>query len=170
MDNSNFEETFRQSIKDQTVQPVIAKAPEKNINNEKTLLTISIIFGIITLVESIILVLTLVNYFSVVNGGNSAEDDIIAEATLNEAKNNNFVYDKDYNLIAMNLTCTNSEGSTISLDTSNAYTIHGTNGSSDTSGSYVIANDSLVSLPEISKVLYYDGFDLADGLVIYSCN
>ena len=71
--------------------------------------------------------------------------------------------------MALNLVCTNNQGASVTLDTSNNYKYKSAGGSSDVTGSYNIVNDSLISLPEADKVLYYDGFDLADRLDIYSC-
>ena len=160
--NGNFEQQFTQDLK--TVAPAPVKAPSTGSN--KVLLAVTIALIVITLVESIALVITLSNYFSIMNEGS----DGIEEVSLEEEPDaNNYTYDNDYNLLASGLTCVAEDGSSYEFTLDNKYEQYNGAGSLAASGPYTITNDSLISLSGSNKVLYYDGFDLADGLTIYTC-
>ena len=160
--NGNFEQQFTQDLK--TVAPAPVKAPSTGSN--KVLLAVTIALIVITLVESIALVITLSNYFSIMNEGS----DGIEEVSLEEEPDaNNYTYDNDYNLLAFGLTCVAEDGSSYEFTLDNNYEQYHGAGSLGASGPYTITNDSLISLSGSNKVLYYDGFDLADGLTIYTC-
>lgn len=168
MDNSsNFEQQFTQNLKATAPQqPMMYEAKlEGTSGNSKLSLVVIIALAAITLLESIVLIITLSNYFTAVNDYFAIEDDYEGEEDIisDDDIYNAYVYDSNYNLTAMELTCTADDGSSYSFTKSNSYTGGGN------SGAYTITNDSLVSLSGSGKVLYYDGFDLADGLTIYKC-
>lgn len=160
MDNANnFEQQFSQNVKAAAVAPVPTANSE---GSSKLPLVVAIALAAVTLVESIVLIITLSNYFALTN---YTEDEYYeSEEVYNESTADAYVYDDDYNLAAVGITCTAENGATITLDTTNKYS-----GSSLGSGTYTITNDSLISLQGSNKVLYYDGVDLADGLTIYTC-
>lgn len=160
--NGNFEQQFTQDLK--TVAPAPVKAPSTGSN--KVLLAITIALTVITLVESIALVITLSNYFSIVNGEDDAAYEIPSEeGYANEA----YTYDDEYNLISVNLDCVAEDGAAYELRADNKFEQYNGAGSLAASGPYTITNDSLISLSGSNKVLYYDGFEIADGLTIYTC-
>ena len=165
MENNNFEQQFQQDIKSSMVQPVA-----KDSGASKLPLVISIALAAVILVESIALVITLSNYFSLVNGGGEYEDSVIADDIEDD---NSFVYNDDYNLTAMNITCIAGDGAKFVFAIDNNYQQYNASSSVINSGTYSITNDSLVALSNSSnqqgKVLYYDGFTIADGLTIYNC-
>lgn len=163
MDNSNFEQQFTQNVKTTAMPPVPSMASE---GTGKLPLIIAIILGVVTLIETIVLVITLSGHFAYLNSNSEVDYETAVE---DDYVNSAYVYDKDYNLTALNLTCVASDGSTYELTTDNQFSQHDNNGSPIASGSYSITNDSLISLADTNKVLYFDGFDVADGLTVYTC-
>lgn len=160
--NSNFEQQFTQNLK---ASAATAPMESTNASSNKLPLAIAIALAAITLVESIALVITLNNYFSITNEEVTDYETSIEEEPIADA----YVYDDDYNLIAFDLICTTEDGSYYSFSSDKKFEQHNAIGAISNSGSYTIANDSLVSLSNGNKVLYYDGFDIADGLTIYTC-
>ena len=162
--NSNFEQQFTQNLNAgaPTMQPI-----ETTTGSSKLPLIVAIALAAITLVESIVLIITLSNYFSLAN--DTYSEDIEEESAVDEViVDNNYNYDDNDNLVSLNATCTNNSGATYTLKTDNSYTLSGSD-SANTSGTYTVTNDSLISLSGSNKVLYYDGISLADGLTIYEC-
>ena len=164
MDNNDFEQQFTQKVKSSVppAQPVAVREEPSKLP-----LIIAAVLAAITLIESIVLVITLINYFQIIN---PIEDDNIAESDY-------FVddglsgYDENGSLIWLNLTCTNKDsGDKIVLTESKSFQQY--KGSSVTeSNTYTIVNDSLISLSgDEEKVLFYDGYSIADGLKIYDCD
>lgn len=165
MENENFEQQFQQNLQASMAQPVA-----NNTGSGKLPLIISIALAAVVLVESIALVITLNNYFAITNG-----DEDVEEVAIDEEEENNgvYIYDDDYNLTAMNITCTAENGAKFVLTNAKNYQELDSSSSQIGSGSYSITNDSLVSLSGANnnqeRVLYYDGFSLADGTTLYEC-
>ena len=160
--NSNFEQQFTQNLKASA-----APVADSSSSSSKLPLVVAIALAAVTLVESIVLIVTLSNYFSLVGSMNETEvvEESIPEDSLVD---NNYTYDDSDNLVSMNVKCTNGNGVSYDLKTDNSYTLSGSD-SANATGTYTITNDSLVSLSGSNKVLYYDGISLADGLTIYEC-
>ena len=165
MDNNSYEQEFQQNLQASMAQPMA-----DNTSSGKLPLIISIALAAVVLVESIALLVTLNNYFSIVNGGEDTEEITVESEEENDGT---YVYDNDYNLTAMNVTCTSENGAKFVLTGSNNYQELNSDSSQIGSGSYSILNDSLVSLSGSNnnqgRVLYYDGFSLADGTTLYQC-
>lgn len=164
MDNNDFEQEFSQKVKS-SVSP--SKPVTVSGEPSRLPLIIAAVLAAITLIESIILVITLVNYFQEMNpivDDAVVEEDYYVEDGLSG-------YDNDGNLIWLDLTCTNKDsGDKIILSKSN--TLQQFEGSTLVkSSTYSIVNDSLISLSgDEGKVLFYDGWSVADGLKIYDCD
>ena len=177
MDNNDFEQQFAQNVKASVTQPAVQSptAYEPSTTHTASTITnklpliIAIALAAVTLVESIALIITLSNYFSIVNGDyEEGIDTVDSEDYLDD----NFVYDDSYNLVAVNLNCTTEGGAKLTLTADSKYQLLSAPNSLNEFGTYTITNDSLISLNNTdgtSKVLYYDGFNIADGLTIYSC-
>lgn len=161
--NGNFEQQFTQNLKASAPAPTAATV---SASPNKVSLVIIIALAAITLLESIVLIITLSNYFSIMNEGS---DDIEEVSLEEEPDANNYTYDNDYNLLAFGLTCVAEDGSSYEFTLDNKYEQYNGAGSLAASGPYTITNDSLISLSGSNKVLYYDGFDVADGTTIYTC-
>ena len=165
MDNSNFEQQFKQNVKTSAMAPVpTASTGETN----KLPLIIAIVLAIVTLVESIVLIIALSNRPSV-QTETSENNDYQTPIAYDDYIRSAYVYDDDYNLIAVNFSCVADDKSSYILTASNYFEQRDSAGSVTASGDYSISNDSLVSLKDSGKVLYYDGFNIADGLTIYKC-
>ena len=140
--NNNFEQQFTQNVK--SVTPVQSVAAGEG--SSKLPLIISIVLGAVTLIESIILVVTLVNFFQVVN---PTEEEINADVEEYDTigDDDEFVgYNDDDEVDWLNLTCTNEEtGNQYVLTQSKSFQKY-ENSSLVNSGSYAVFNDSLVSL------------------------
>ena len=160
--NGNFEQQFTQNLKATAAPAPMATSTSSSAS--KLPLVIAIALAAITLVESIALVITLSNYFAITSG-----EDEGYEVPVDEVVDANYVYDNNYDLTAINFTCTAEDGSYYNLTTDNQFEQYNGAGSLAASGSYTIKNDSLISLSGSNKVLYYDGFDIADGLTVYIC-
>lgn len=158
--NSSFEQQFTQSLNAAPLRPA-----NSGMGKSKLPVIISIILAVIVVVESIALIVAVNNPPASTEEEAYEEDEGIVEDE-EDYVDNNYVYDANDNLIAMNANCKATDGSTITLDTSGNYTATGPLAGS---GTYTITNDSLISLSGSNKVIYYDGWDLADGLTIYSC-
>lgn len=161
--NSNFEQQFTQNLKASAPASVTATT---TASDNKLPLIVAIVLAVITLVESIVLVITLNNYFSLVNTGEEGDYEVPIE---DESVDNSYVFDENYNLIAVNLTCVADDGASYNFTTDNTFEQYNGAGSLTASGSYTITNDSLISLTGSNKVLYYDSLDVADGLTVYTC-
>ena len=166
MDN-NFEEQFTQNLRATPVQP--AHINKQSGNGDSRLpLIISVALAAILLIESIALVITLVNYFdtfSVADEGFVEEDDSYLD---------NYITDDAGNFVAFNATCTNPEtGAYYTFSTNNNYREYASGSNLASSGTYSIKLDSIIvfNSPTDSnkKNLVYDGYLLTDGETIYEC-
>ena len=164
MDNNNFEQQFSQNVK----STVPAQSVTLREEPSKLPLIIAVVLAAITLIESIILVITLVNYFQEMA---PVEDDIISEGDYGIIDDGLSGYSNDGDLIWLNLTCTNEDsGDKIVLTESKTIQQY-KNSSIVGNNTYSIVNDSLISLSgDENKVLFYDGYSIADGLKIYDCD
>lgn len=165
MDNSNFEQQFKQNVKTSAMAPApTASTGETN----KLPLVIAIVLAIVTLVESIALIIALSNRPSV-QTETSENDDYQTPIAHDDYIRSAYVYDDDYNLIAVNFSCVADDKSSYIFTASNYYEQRDNAGSVTASGPYSVSNSSLISLGDANKVLYFDGFNIADGLTIYKC-
>ena len=164
MDN-NFEQQFTQNVKSTMPQQPVAI---KN-DNSKLILIIAIALAAITLVESIALIITLTNFFS---SGDDYDDTAVSDEYFVDEEDDSYGYDDDGNLSWLNITCKAEDGSQYTLSQAKTYEQRNSSSSIVGSGDYSIVDDDLISLTGASeeKVLYYNGFDLADGLKIYYCD
>ena len=164
MDNQDFEQQFTQNVRSSVIKPVVAEESGPS----KLPIIIAVALTLIVVVESIALFATIGNY-STAAKEYLAYEEITPE--LDNGTESNYSYDDEYNLTAMEITCTNENGAKISLDKSNKLEIFDANSTSTTSGNYTIIKDSIISLTGSNndRTFYYDGFILADGTVIYDC-
>ena len=166
MDN-NFEEQFTQNLRATPIQP--ARINKQSSNGGSRLpLIISVALAAILLIESIALVITLVNYFDTFSYDEESyvEDD--------DTDIDNYVTDDAGNFVAFNATCTNPEtGAYYTFSNNNSYREYASGSNLASSGTYSIKLDSIIvfNSPTDSnkKNLVYDGFLLTDGEVIYEC-
>lgn len=165
MDNNSFEQQFKQNVKNTAMSPM---ATTTTGDTNKLPLIIAIVLAIVTLIESIALIIALSNRPSV-QTETSENDDYQTPIAHDDYIRSAYVYDDDYNLIAVNFSCVADDRSSYILTASNYFEQRDSAGSVTASGDYSISNDSLVSLKDSGKVLYYDGFNIADGLTIYKC-
>ena len=170
MDNQNFEQQFTQNVRSSAVQPVGVESS----SSSKLPLVISIALAAIILVESIALLITITNYSNAVNEYFSYDGDageVVDEGGVDGTTEDDYVYDDNGNLTAMEINCTNESGTKIKLDKSNKLEILDSNSNVTNSGSYTILRDSVISLTGSSndRTFYYDGLILADGTTIYDC-
>lgn len=170
--NSDFEQQFKQNLN--ATAPATAPAQpvlRESTGGSKLPLVIAIALAAVTLVESIVLLITLTNYFSYLN--DMSEGDTAITPEDDSYLSSIYTYDNNDHLVAMNLTCKAEDGAYYVFTTEKKFEQHNTTGAVTSSGTYTITNDSLISIPSAngteSKTLYYDGFDVADELTIYEC-
>ena len=164
MDNGNFEQQFTQNLKSMPMQSAGAGSA-----SGKLPLIIAVALAAVLLVESIALVITLTGYISANSEEFSEEESYISDDEIADDKN--YVYDADYNLTALGITCKNSNGDYYKLTTDNKYEQYGSSGLTS-SGTYSVNRDRIISLTATDgkdRVLYYDFAILADGNTIYEC-
>lgn len=162
--NGNFEQQFTQNLK---ASAPVAQPVGADTGNSKLPLIIAIVLAVVTLIESIVLIITLTNYFSFFNT-NGEEEEYYEEVPVDEEAyiDNNYNYDSEFNLTAFNVTCTSNDGASYTFDLTNNYSYSGTPSST---GTYTINDSDLISLSNSDKVLYYNGVSVADGLTLYTC-
>ena len=178
MDNNSYEQEFIKSIK-QPKQPVPTPRPALKPNSDASTLPliVSIILGIVVLVESVALIIFAINYGEVLDLYGENNSTSSGEATNDSpealSENSNFTYDEDYNVISFDLTCTAEDGSKYAFTKAGTY--QKTDGSSNSvdSGSYSVINSGAVVLKSSNqtndKTVYYDGYDIIEGITFYTC-
>ena len=164
--NRNFEQQFTQSLKASASAPS-AQSITASSENSKLPLIVAIVLAIVTLVETIALIISLTNR-PTTSVSEPEEDVYYGEVPVNgeEYSDENYTYDDELNLIAFRATCVAENGSSYSFDISNNFTY---SGDSSSNGTYTISDSDLISLSNNDKVLYYNGISVADGLTIYNC-
>ena len=162
MDNENFKQQFTQNVRSASVQPAVAVERPSSLP-----LIISLALAAIVLVESIALVITLTNYFSLANPNENVEEVFNEEDYVE----NSYFFDDDGNLSAMELVCTSEAGNKYNFRKDNTYTKVDSGSNQTGSGTYSIIKDSVIPLDgEASgKVVYFDGFEVAEGTTLYAC-
>ena len=168
MDNNDFEQQFTQNVK-KTMPAKSATTTGDSLS--KLPLVVAIVLGIVTLIESIILIVTLINFFQVVN---PVEEEISVDVeeydTIGDEDEFTGYNDND-ELVWLNLTCTNEDSNSKYVFTKTKDFQQFKGSDIVNSGTYSIVNDTLVSLSgDGGKVLFYDGYSVADGLTIYDCD
>lgn len=162
MDN-NYEQQFAQSLN-------VTPAPVKNNDNSKLPLIIVAILVVITLIESIALVISLANQSNLATAEGAEENTENVDYT--EYGATEYKFDDNDNIIAFKLDCKNENGASFRLTTDQKYQQSDASGQAAESGTYTIISDSIISLsgPNDSKrTIFYDGLILADGNTIYDC-
>jgi hypothetical protein len=173
MDN-NYEQSFKQNVKT-NVQASTPKANSVNtLERNNAFFIIAVIMGIITIIETIILVVFMVNYFSTDNyaGVPDDYDEIDTETTEFPYEERGFIYDEDFNVLAVKATCIAQDGTKYTLDASKNYQKQDAASNTVGTGTYSVINGNIISLDGAStgdKVLYYDGETLAEGTNLFTC-
>lgn len=178
MDSSNYEQEFINNIK-QTGQPALSPhpAPKSTSNASVIQLTIIIILAIIVLIESVALAIFIVNYGEVLDlyGDYETEynEETIDDSPEALSQSSSFSYDKKYNITAFNLVCTAEDDSKYTFSKSGEYQKSSSSSDSTESGIYSIINSGAVVLNNPNqtedKIVYYDGYDIIEGVTFYTC-
>lgn len=176
--NGNFEQQFMQNLRN-SAAPAAPAAPaaaapavDTSGGSSKVSLIIAIILAMVVLVESIALVVALIS-LGQVNSGEYYDDDEGASDVDDVDSESNYVFNDDYDLVALNVVCDNQEsGNKIELTTSNGYKLVDASGNAINTGTYTMLRDSIVVVKTSNgseSTLYYDGLVLVDGKTIYEC-
>ena len=164
MDNNDFEQQFKQQLNSKPSSP-----NKKTIDSSRPITIVAIILAVIVLIESAVTFIVLINYFSIINS--DVEESIQSEPdSLSEVYYNYFAFNDEGDLTAVNLTCTNEDGTSYVLDFAGDYELLNSDKTVKEHGEYSITNASLFALSNNGKVLYYNGDDIADGTRIYTCD
>lgn len=173
MDNSSFEQQFTQNVKASAAQPYTPSYAPPRPNSSKLPLITTIALAAVTFVESLVLIITLSNYFAMANSLDESYEEDSTSSNTSEAEvtddDENYAYDEEGNVTAFEATCTNEEGASYKLTKNNSYEQYTSSSSLLGSGTYTILYDSIVSISGSDKTLYFDGMILADGTNIYEC-
>lgn len=176
MDNNNYEQEFLKKVQQ---QPAPSPRPVAKTTTSATSLPLilSILLAIVVLVESVALVIFAINYGAVLDLYGETEYDENTTGTndspdaLNEGAV--FSYDENYNITAFEITCTAEDGSKFAFTKSGTYQKTDSSSNSIDSGNYSITNGSAVILKSANnpgdKIVYYDGYDVIEGLSFYTC-
>lgn len=172
MDNNNYEQQFIQNTRqsNQPMAPRPAAAP--STSGSVLPLVIAIILAFIVLIESIVLAIFAVNYFT-------PEEEFEDITTVNDSPEalsaaGSYTYDANYGITAFNLTCTSDDGATFTFTKAKEYQQTDTSSNPVSNGTYSIINSGAVVLddPNTSgedKIVYYDGYNIIDGVTFYAC-
>ena len=82
-------------------------------------------------------------------------------------------YDEEGNIVGIEQNCVSDDGGKFEFTYDKTYKRYDSDGSMIDNGIYDLVNDSLVALKDsegVKKVLYYDGYDVAEGLSLYHCD
>lgn len=169
--NNDFEQQFMQGVK--VTQPAQTSKTPKQINSShrgasSTPFIIAIAaLGVALLLESIVLIFFAVDHFGVM----AANDD----PSLDEregADEGKYVYNSDFDITALNLTCIAEDGARYNFNSERKYQFSDTSAGTSDSGTYSVLRDSVVTLTSPTngqKVVYFDGDFIADGTKMYDC-
>ena len=169
--NNDFEQQFMQGVK--ATQPTQASKTPKQTNSyhggvssTPFIITIAAL-GIALLLESIVLVFFTIDYFGVMAAGDDPSLD-----EREGADDGKYVYNSDFDITALNLTCTAEDGARYNFNSERKYQFSDTSAGTSDSGTYSVLRDSDVTLTSPTggqKVVYFDGDFIADGTKMYDC-
>lgn len=170
MDNNNYEQQFQQDL-----QNSMASQPTGSMNMEKSSkipIIVAAVLGVIVLVETIFLVITMTNNSTTTEDEENYDEVVLEDEYVED--DGSYVYDEDDNLIALEVTCSTENGASFALTTDNKYSQYDASSNLTDSGTYSILESSIIPLTSTNasnqqKVLYFDGWILADGTTIYDC-
>ena len=176
MNDNSYEQEFIKNVKRASVSPVGNGAN----GSSKLPLVVSILLAVVVLLESVALIVFAINYAEVLDlyGGDVvAEYDSSKDSPEDLSENSNFTFDKDYNVIAFNLECVAEDDTKYSFTKAGEYKKTDKTSAVTDSGSYSIVNSGAVVLNGGSdtangekKIVYYDGYNIMDGLDFYTCD
>lgn len=172
--NNNYEQEFIKNIK-QVSQPMPSPQPAPRTSSNASILSlvIAIVLAFIVLIESIVLAVFAVNYFT------PEEEFEEITTTVDDSPEalsaaSSYTYDENYGITAFNLTCTAEDGATYTFTKAKEYQQTDASSNPVSSGTYSIINSGAVVLDDPStsgedKIVYYDGYDIIDGVTFYTC-
>ena len=174
MDN-NFEQQFIKDVASNPAvnEPVVTTKTDSNkdgLGLFKVLAVIAVTLNIVVIIMIGILMNSVTNLAS--NSDSSTEEIEYENSEEDDDFSSNYVFDDDGNLTAMAATCTNDDGVTLKFSKDNTYAESDTASSTVDSGTYSVLRSEIITIVDTkndSRVLYYDGFMIADGETIYEC-
>ena len=175
MDNNSYEQQFIRNVK-QTARPT----PPKNTNistpsSTKLPLIVAIVLAVTLLIESVVLIIFVVNSFDFEEEDYDDEETYANDSPEALSENSNFEYDNNYHITAFNLSCDTEEGAKYTFDKSGVYQKTDKSSNLVDSGIYSITNDTAVILKNAEtssqeRIVYYDGYSIVEGLTFYYCD
>ena len=168
MNGSNFGQTFTQGVKVEARD--IRVMSESNRRTVKYLITVIVILAVVCLVEGILLINMMLT--------RPDDDEVAAPTTTNDSSEalsgNGLYFDDDYNIIAFDYKCVNSDGAGYLFMKNNTYQQFDAQSDVIDEGDYSIINSGAVILSgasgsESERIVYYDGYSIMDGIVFYDC-
>ena len=179
MNDNSYEQEFIKNVK-RASGPSVGGANSGATSSSKLPLVVSILLAIIVLVESVALIVFAINYAEVLDlyGEDVAvEYDSSKDSPEDLSENSNFTFDNDYNVTAFNLECVSEDDAKYSFTKAGEYKKTDKTSAVTDSGSYSIVNSGAVILNSRSdaiggekKIVYYDGYNIMDGLNFYTCD
>ena len=166
---NEYEENFRRDLH----KKMESESLQKKINQKQGVAwAIVVVLAVMILFETIVLSIVLVNASDSNDSYDfeTTEDDIVVEdfdVDLGEE------YDEEGNVVAIEQKCTSDGGEKFEFKYDKKYKRYGKDGDLVDEGSYDMVNGSLLALKdgtEAGRVLYYDGYSVADGLTLYYCD
>lgn len=134
---------------------------------------------LVVIVLAVVIVLETIT-FSVILAkslnGNEADDFAMTEEEVTPQDFDVDVgeeYDEEGNIVGIEQNCVSDDGGKFEFTYDKTYKRYDSDGSMIDNGIYDLVNDSLVALKDsegVKKVLYYDGYDVAEGLSLYHCD
>lgn len=168
MNGNNFGQAFTQGVKMEARD--IRAMSESNKRTVKYLITVIVILTVICLLEGIFLISMMLN--------RTNDEEIDTPVVMNDSPDalggNGLYFDDDYNIIAFDYKCVNSDGAGYLFMENNTYQQFGVQSEVIDEGDYSIVNSGAVILSgasgsESERIVYYDGYSIMDGIVFYDC-
>ena len=139
---------------------------------QKRVWLVVIVLAVVIVLETITFSVILANSLN----GNETDDFAMTEEEVTPQDFDVDVgeeYDEEGNIVGIEQNCVSDDGGKFEFTYDKTYKRYDSDGSMIDNGIYDLVNDGLVALKDsegVKKVLYYDGYDVADGLSLYHCD
>ena len=139
---------------------------------QKTAWMVVAVLAVAIVLETIVFSVVIANSL---NGGGSNDFEMTEEEVTSEDYDVDVgeEYDEEGNIVGIEQTCVSDDGGKFEFAYDKAYKRYDSGGNLIDDGVYDLVNGSLVALKDgegVKQVLYYDGYNVAEGLSLYHCD
>ena len=139
---------------------------------QKTAWIVAAVLAVVIVLETIVFSVIIARFLN----GDGLDDSEMTEEEITPQDFDVDVgeeYDEEGNIVGIEQNCVSSDDGKFEFAYDKTYKRYDSSGSLIDNGIYDLVNGSLVALKdgeEVKKVLYYDGYNVADGLSLYRCD